>query len=253
MCNVCKRRVLLVEKLRMRNLTIYVYFYRKTYYDNLSNFNKRKEFRMTKNKISKILWALFGIMLVSFGVAFNAGTLFGNDPVGIIYDGIRSVANLSPEKLGFVSNFVNYGLIIFLLFVGRKYINIGTFVYIIPYGFFVSIGTKIYEACFVQEVFASRLLAAVIGCSFVYIGVGIYIAMDIGLDPFTGVVMVLADTLKWEYQKAKICFDLTMIVLGTVLGGKLGVITIVTALTAGPCIQAVSKLVKSKILKEKMK
>lgn len=193
------------------------------------------------------MWALFGIMLVSFGVAFNAGTLFGNDPIGIVYDGVRHVANLNPEKLGYVSNFVNYGLILFLLIAGRKYIHIGTMVYILPYGFFVSLGTKIYENCFVQEVFASRLLAAVLGCSFVYIGVGIYIAMDIGLDPFTGVVMVIADAVKWDFQKTKICFDLAMIVLGTVLGGKLGVITIVTALTAGPCIQAVSKFVKNKV------
>lgn len=202
---------------------------------------------MAKNKFGKIMWALFGILLVSFGVAFNAGTLFGNDPIGIIYDGVRHVANLSPEKLGFVSNFVNYGLILLLLIVGRKYINIGTFVYILPYGFFVSLGTKIYENCFAQDMFASRLLAAVLGCSFVYIGVGIYIAMDIGLDPFTGVVMVIADAVKWDFRKTKICFDLAMIVLGTVLGGKLGVITIVTAFTAGPCIQAVSKLVKKRM------
>ena len=205
---------------------------------------------MKKNKIIKIVWALFGIMLVSFGVAFNAGTLFGNDPIGIIYDGVRNVANLSPEKLGFISNFVNYGLIILLLFVGRRYINIGTFVYILPYGTFVSIGTKIYESLFVQELFASRLLAAVLGCSMVYIGVGIYIAMDVGLDPFTGVVMVLADALKWDYRKTKICFDICMIVLGTVLGGKLGVITIVTALTAGPCIQFVGNFVKKRMKME---
>lgn len=202
---------------------------------------------MAKSKFSKIVWALFGILLVGFGVAFNAGTLFGNDPIGIIYDGVRNAANLSPEKLGFVSNFVNYGLILLLLFVGRKYINIGTVVYILPYGFFVGLGTRIYETCFVQDMFASRFLAAVIGCSFVYIGVGIYIAMDIGLDPFTGVVMVLADALKWDYRKTKICFDFSMIVLGTILGGKLGVITIVTAFTAGPCIQAVSKFVKKRM------
>lgn len=209
----------------------------------------RKEVRMTKNKALKILWALLGIMLVSFGVAFNAGTMFGNDPIGIVYDGVRNAANLSPELLGFVSNFVNYGLIIVLLFVGRKYINIGTFVYILPYGTFVSLGTKLYEMCFSQEIFTSRLIAAVIGCSFIYIGVGIYIAMDIGLDPFTGIVMVINDALKWEFRKTKICFDIVMILLGTVLGGTLGVITIVTALSAGPCIQASANFVKKRLHK----
>lgn len=205
---------------------------------------------MTKNRLIKIVWALFGIMLVGFGVAFNAGTLFGNDPIGIIYDGVRATANISPDSLGFVSNLVNYGLIILLLFTGRRYINIGTFVYILPYGKFVELGTKLYHICFVPELFWSRLLAAVIGCSFIYIGVGIYIAMNIGLDPFTGIVMVLADTLKWDYRKTKICFDLVMIVLGTLLGGTLGVITIVTALTAGPCIQAVSRFIQKRMKDE---
>lgn len=201
---------------------------------------------MTKKKLIKILFALLGIMLVGFGVAFNAGTMFGNDPIGIIYDGVRNAANLSPDKLGLVSNLVNYGLIILIFFIGRRYINIGTFVYIIPYGTFVSIGSRIYEACFNQEVFASRLLAGVLGCSMVYIGVGIYIAMNIGLDPFTGIVMVIADAVKRNFSKTKIVFDIVMIVLGTLLGGTLGVITIITALTAGPCIQAVAKFITAK-------
>lgn len=209
----------------------------------------RKEVHMTKKKTVKIIWALVGVMLIGIGVAFNAGTLFGNDPIGIIYDGVRSAANLSPEHLGFVSNMVNYGLILLLLFVGRRYIHIGTFVYILPYGIFISIGTTLYQMFFLSGGFASRLVAAVIGCSFIYIGVGIYIAMNIGLDPFTGIVMVISDALKWEFRKTKICFDVVMILLGTLLGGKLGVITIVTALTAGPCIQASSEFVKKRLHK----
>ena len=198
---------------------------------------------MLKRKAIKILWALIGILLIGVGVAFNAGTLFGNDPVGIVYDGVRHAANLSPERLGFVSNFVNYALIILLVFIGRRYINIGTVVYILPYGTFVSLGTYLYGMLFSQEIFLSRLLAAVLGCFLLYIGVGIYIAMDIGLDPFTGVVMVVNDKLGWEYRKTKICFDVIMVITGTLLGGKLGGITIITAFTAGPCIQAVSKFI----------
>jgi uncharacterized membrane protein YczE len=77
-----------------------------------------------------------------------------------------------------------------------------------------------------------------------YIGVSIYITVDIGVDPFTGLVLVLRDNLKKEYRFVKIGFDLTMIVLGTVLGGKLGAVTIVTALTAGPVIQFFSNFWK---------
>lgn len=64
-----------------------------------------------------------------------------------------------------------------------------------------------------------------------------YITADIGLDPFTGLVMVIRDRVGKEYRIVKICFDTGCIVLGTLLGGKLGVITMITALTAGPVIQ----------------
>lgn len=69
------------------------------------------------------------------------------------------------------------------------------------------------------------LLGSALYCEriLLYIGVGIYIATDMGLDPFTGLVMVMADALKKEYRIVKIAFDFAMILIGVVLGGKLGV------------------------------
>lgn len=58
--------------------------------------------------------------------------------------------------------------------------------------------------------------------------------MDIGLDPFTGVVMVIRDKVKSDFKKTKILFDIVMVIIGVILGGKLGIITIFTAITAGP-------------------
>lgn len=192
---------------------------------------------MNLNKGQKMIIALFGILLVGIGVAFNASTLFGNDPIGIFYDGIRNVIGWGPEKLGLVSNIVNYSVILLLLFVGRRYLNIGTLIYIIPFGSFVSLGTKVYGAVFVQEVFFQRVIAGILGCSLVYVGVAFFIAMDIGLDPFTGIVMVIRDAIGWDFKKTKICFDSILVVISTIMGGKLGMITLITAITAGPCIQ----------------
>mgnify|MGYP003304406722 CR=1 FL=1 len=61
--------------------------------------------------------------------------------------------------------------------------------------------------------------------------------VDIGTDPFTGLVLVIRDRLQKEYRLVKIGYDVTLIVLGTLLGGKLGVVTIITALLGGPVIQ----------------
>jgi uncharacterized membrane protein YczE len=195
---------------------------------------------MSEVTVLRCLVALFGIFLTAVGVAFNVGAHFGNDPVGIFYDGISHLTNLS---LGMASNIVNVGLIIILLLFGRKYINVGTVLHVVAYGTCVSIGVFIYKVIFVTYNMPSRIVAVVIGCLVIYIGVAITISADVGLDAMTGVAMLLSEKLKWEFRSAKILYDVSMTAIGFVLGGKIGVITIITGLSAGPLIQIFVKLI----------
>ena len=186
---------------------------------------------------NKLLLAAAGILLVGIGIAFNAAAALGNDPIGIVYDGIRNTAGLSPQQLGMASNLVNIALVAAVFLLGRRYVNIGTFIYIIPYGTIVSLGGKLYGILFQVQTLPIRMLGAAIGCLLLYTGVAMFITADIGLDPFTGMVMIIRDKIGKEYGTVKVCFDAGCIILGFVLGGKLGIITILTALSAGPLIQ----------------
>ena len=195
---------------------------------------------MEQGKVTakSVLIALIGILLVGVGVAFNNCAGLGNDPVGIVYDGIRSVTGMGAEQLGLASNIVNLSLALLVFFTGRKYISVGTLVYFLPYGFFVELGILLYQFLAPETGgLAVQIAFSVVGCLLLYLGVAVYITMDIGVDPFTGIVLVIRDAVKKEYRIVKIIFDITMIILGTVLGGKLGAVTIITALTAGPVIQ----------------
>lgn len=196
---------------------------------------------MKKEKIFMLLLAVLGIIFVGVGVAFNAAAALGNDPVGMMYDGIRSAAGLTSEQLGTASYIVNVVLTVLVFFTGRKYVNIGTLVYCIPYGTIVGLGGKLYHVIFHVQSLENRILGAVFGCLMLYIGVAIYITADIGLDPFTGVVTVIKDRLGKEFRTVKIGFDISCIIIGSILGGKPGVITVITALTAGPVIQFLSE------------
>lgn len=71
---------------------------------------------MKREKGIRIILAILGIILVGTGVAFNAAAALGNDPVGIVYDGIRSALNLSSEQLGMASNIVNIVLVVIIFF-----------------------------------------------------------------------------------------------------------------------------------------
>lgn len=202
---------------------------------------------LEKIDIRKCLIAVVGILLVGSGVAFNASAQLGNDPVGIFYDGIRSALSLTGEQLGMASNIVNILFAVFLFFAGRRYLNLGTIIYIVPYGLCVDFGTFLYSKIFVADVLWCQILGSIAGCLLIYVGVAIFIAVDIGLDPMSGAVMVLKDALKWDYKKAKWLFDACLTLIGFLMGGGLGVVTILTMLTAGPMIQLISERIKKLI------
>jgi uncharacterized membrane protein YczE len=193
--------------------------------------------------LSKIGTAFLGIFFVGIAIAFNARAGLGNDPIGILYDGVRAFFGLSSDQLGMASNIVNIMVLILVFFIGRHYVNLGTFIYILPYGFAVDLGNRIFETCFpVDLTLFQRILAAGIGSLFLYIGVALYITIDIGLDPFTGLVMSIKDLIKREYRVVKIVFDILCTIIGFLMGGKLGLITVLCAVIAGPLIQFFSGL-----------
>ena len=195
---------------------------------------------MKREKRIRIILAILGIILVGTGVAFNAAAALGNDPVGIVYDGIRSALNLSSEQLGMASNIVNIVLVVIIFFWERHYVNIGTFIYIIPYGFVVDLGGRLYHMLFKVQTLPVQIAGAAIGCFLLYMGVAMYITADVGLDPFK---------VNKQFRVVKVCFDICCIVLGFVLGGKLGIITILTALAAGPVIQFLAEIVQKQMEK----
>ncbi len=206
---------------------------------------------MKKERLISLILAVVGVILVGTGVAFNAAAALGNDPVGIVYDGIRNAARLSPEQLGIASNIVNVVLITIVFFAGRHYVNIGTFIYVVPYGLSVSLGGKLYHMLFQTQDLLFQILGATLGCLLLYTGVAMFITADIGLDPFTGIVMVIRDRLNKEFKYVKVGFDIGCILLGVLLGGKIGAITVITALLAGPFIQLLSDILKKQVKGDK--
>lgn len=195
-----------------------------------------------------IALALLGIFLVCMGVAFNNNTQLGNDPVGIIYDGLRTTFHLEQAQLGTVSNYLNVVLIIGLFFMGRHYASWGTLMYLVPYGVFVSIGSALYPMIFTSTTLLGRSLGGLVGISLYYLGISLFVAADIGVDPFSGFMLTLRDKTGWSMRRSKITFDGALIIMGVLLDGKFGILTILTALTTGPTIQALSSIFRKRLI-----
>ncbi|MDR3593540.1 hypothetical protein [Clostridium sp.] len=213
--------------------------------NNIVNKLKKKSY---VNFLMNIAIALVGVAFVGFGIAFNSAAMLGNDAVAILYDGVRNVCGFELSKLGIITNVVNYSVIIVALILNRKYINIGTFIYTIPMGNFVSIGSKIHDYMNFPNILEWRILSSVLGCSMTFLGIGIFIAVNIGFDPFTSIHMIVRDRINSQFKTARVICDIISVSVGFLLGGKLGIVTVVAALVGGPSIQFVSEFFKKSVL-----
>ena len=81
-----------------------------------------------------------------------------------------------------------------------------------------------------------------------FTGLGIFISVNIGVDPFTAISMILRDKINSQYKTAKVICDLSSLTMGFILGGRIGSVTIIAAFIGGPVIQKVSEIFKEKIL-----
>lgn len=207
---------------------------------DMSIFNQPKS-----DLIKKILIAIFATVLIGFGIAFNACAGFGNDPISVLFDGFHNSFDIS---LGMGSDIVNCFFFILVLIFSRKYINIGTFIYALTLGFFVNIGISFYRFIAIPNSLIFRIFMSILACVSLCFGIALYIAVEIGLDPCTGFVMMLTDKTSKQYRFVRVATDMSALVIGFLLGGKVGITTVVSALSGGPVIQAFLHFIKKSIL-----
>lgn len=198
----------------------------------------------------KLAICILGVVLLGFSIAFTTQANLGTDPIAVFLNGVSIVSRL---ELGLATNLVSLALLVVTLFLDRKYINIGTIIYALLLGPSITWGVRLYELLSVPNEFVWRVTAGLFGCLLAYIGLGAYIAINIGVDPWSAFVLIIVQrTKKFNFGIIKLVTDLIIMIIGYLLGGKIGLITLFTAIVGGPsiqkCTEGIDKLI-SKMLK----
>ena len=209
--------------------------------------------RLALPSLSDTLLAVTGAVLCGTGSGAMNNAALGMDAIGLFYDGIRNALDLSPDQIGTASYIVCFALSLFLWFAARKYVSFGTVIYIVVYGAFANLGTMLAEMIVPPDILWARIVSAVTGFLILCVGLGIYVAIDIGVDAFTGVVLWLCDITHKELDSIKVIFDICLAVIGVILGGRIGVFSLVAILTGGPLISLMSNRFQSRYFKWKLR
>lgn len=189
----------------------------------------------------KCLFSFTGVLFIGFAIAFNSQAGFGNDPISVFFDGIRVACGLPIEKLGIASNFVCYTLLALVLIFGRKHINIGTFIYTFTLGIFIDLGIGFYQVLNFPFTIPLRILTCICGCLMLFLGIAIFIATNFGVDQFTALIMIIQEKLNLSFSIVKVASDILFLSVGFLLGGQVGIVTLVAAISGGPIINFFAK------------
>jgi uncharacterized membrane protein YczE len=117
----------------------------------------------------------------------------------------------------------------------------GTIANMITIGFFIDV-VIIWNIIPTQTQIIWQITQLIFSIIILGIGVFLYLRAQLGAGPRDGLMVVLATKLNRPISHIRIPMDVTVVVLGSLLGGPLGVGTLVSALTLGYSIQFFLKL-----------
>ncbi len=193
---------------------------------------------MKKSSVPNILWrtlmSLLGITILSLGTAFLRGGQVGLDPFTATNTGISSHLNLS---LGVYQLLANAAIFIFILIMDRHKIGIGTLLNMVLVGFEVQWFIAAYQQVFGTHANIIIVISnLIIGLILFTLGASMYMGADLGVAPYDAIAPILSDRLHTRYRTIRIAQDLLFMIVAYLVGGPVGVGTVIVAFFTGPLI-----------------
>lgn len=190
---------------------------------------------MTKTEVKSFLFKsliiILGSIISAYGITLAIFAGFGGATLAVLWVGVCNTFNIS---IGTASFIVAVIMIAFVFFYDKKQIHIGTVIYQVVYSFSVGVFTNI-------QVYTNNtilnFIIMLLGIVIFAVGTGLYASANLGRGSYEAVTFALADKNKWQVKKVRMILDISVVVIGLLLGGQFGLCTICTVFMSGFLIQ----------------
>ena len=178
----------------------------------------------------RLLQLFIGLLLYGASMALMLRAALGLDPWDVFHQGLATQADLS---IGKVVNLV--GLAVLLLWIPLKQRpGIGTVANVILIGTAMDLTLSVLPAIEGLALQVAALLFSVVANG---IAGALYIGAGLGPGPRDGLMTGLARRTGWSLRLVRTGIELTVLGFGWLLGGTVGVGTLLYAFTIGPLVQ----------------
>jgi uncharacterized membrane protein YczE len=192
----------------------------------------------TRSSIILRLPILFtGFFILAIGIVANLYANLGTSPWGVLHVGL---SNITPFTLGQVTQIVGLVIVISSWLLGFSP-GFGTIANMITIGFFIDVIIAL-NIIPTQTQFIWQLTQLIFSIIILGFGVFLYLRAQLGAGPRDGLMVALAKKFNRPISHIRILMDVAVSVIGFLIGGPLGVGTVISALTLGYFIQFFLKI-----------
>ncbi|WP_203135308.1 membrane protein YczE [Microbacterium sp. JZ31] len=189
--------------------------------------------------IRRVIQLMLGLPLYGFGISLTVEAGLGLDPWTVLAEGISLHMGIG---MGWVTNLL--GLLVLLLWIPlRERPGVGTILNILIVGTALQLGLDVLPP--IEDLWL-RVAALLGGIAIVGLASGLYIGAQFGPGPRDGVMTGLHRRFGWPVWRARATVELTVLALGWLLGGTVGLGTLAFALLIGPSVDVALRLLDTK-------
>jgi len=181
---------------------------------------------------TRCLFFLTGILVLSLGITLTIkGQVFGVGSWDVLHIGLANTLGLT---IGTWSILVGLAILAFDMVITKRFPLPGTFIDMFLAGIFIDIFNY-----WIPDIdgFWMQLFAYVSGLILLGWGCGMYMVANLGIGPRDTLMLLFVNKLGWSVTRARTTFEVSVAILGFLLGGPIGVGTALMAFGLGPIIQ----------------
>ena len=178
-------------------------------------------------------WSVFilGLMVLAFGISLTIkGKFLGIGPWDVFHYGLFTKFGFTIGTWSIISGL----LLLFISSVFNKaWPQIGSFLNMMLLGLFIDLFNWMLPSI---ENLAGATIAFIIGVGLMGYGIGLYVSADLGAGPRDSFMLLIVEKMGWSIPLVRNGIEVIVFLVGWMLGGPVGVGTVLIAFGLGPIL-----------------
>jgi uncharacterized protein len=180
----------------------------------------------------RCVFFITGIIVLSLGIALTIkGQQLGVGSWDVLHIGLEKNFGLT---VGMWSIILGLIILAFDAVISKRLPKIGTYLDMFLTGIFIDIFLYLLPNA---HGWFEQILAFTLGLLLLGFGCGMYMVANLGVGPRDTLMLILVKRLGWSVNRARTTMEVTVAVIGFILGGPVGIGTLLMAFGLGALVQ----------------